>query len=507
MTRLPRHTGRPFILVALGVLLFPSVPVFPDGAGGTTETLGVRDIVRRVLEFDPSLATAERRAAEADERFILTRSAMIPDISVDIEPYGYDRRRVTAAGITEIAESHSAGLGLQITQSLPSSGRLSAGITHRFTVTDFGDSRSLEQVPEGTVGFSQPLFSTGSLLSTDVFDAAMREAELARMQSRLTVETQQNEAILRGVGQFVRYAGLRRTMELNRRTIAVLEEQIRSAELDRSQGILSENAVLALQVTLNDRRRTLFDMELEAVRTEQELVRLLNLAGGADAIREYRLLDIPDELTGPIGVTGRAVDGNNPLVRSRRMDVERARAQGLRNALTDRPQFDVSLSARPLYPEDRESSDDFSTSLSDYLDGEGDFSARISLLVRIPLLTGRERAARDSIDALTEAGAVASLEDTEGAVNRELEVLRVQRELLLQRRELLETELEYQRRRLRSEEDLLEAGATTRLRVQEVALDLAYREYEDWQVSTDLFLNGLNMYAVAGEELASILLR
>lgn len=506
MIHLSEKTRWLFLWITLLVYLVPVALVYSED--GEAKAVGIRDIVQGVLESDPTLSTAERRAAEADQRYLLTRSAVRPDISVDIEPYRYDRRRVTgAAGVPGIAESHSAGASLQLMQSLPTSGRLTAGITHRFTVTDFGDTRTVEQVPEGSIGISQPLFTTGTLLSTGVFDAGMREVEIGRTQSRLAVEMQQNEAILRGVGQFIRYAGLRRNMELNRRTISVLEEQIQSAEIDRSQGILSENAVLALQVALNDRRRVLFDMELESVRTEQELIRLLYPAEKIGTLSAYRLQDLPEDFTELKEWSEPPVEVNNPLVQSRRLDIERTRAQSLRNNLTDRPQFDINIAASPLYPASRENADDIATSLGDYFNEDSDFAARIAFLLRIPLLTGRERSARERIDELAEEGALASLEDAELAVNRELEVLQFQRNLLLQRRELLKTELEYQRRRLRSEEDLLEAGATTRLRVQEVALDLAYREYEDWQVAADLFINGLNMYAVTGNDLASILLR
>ncbi|MFA7567141.1 MAG: hypothetical protein WCY01_08960, partial [Alkalispirochaeta sp.] len=111
------------------------------------------------------------------------------------------------------------------------------------------------------------------------------------------------------------------------------------------------------------------------------------------------------------------------------------------------------------------------------------------------------------IDRLAEEDAVAALDDAQLAVQNELQVLVIQRDILRRRAELLDTEVAYQKRRLKNEKDLAAAGASTDMKVAEVALDVAARENERWQVSADLFLNRLDIYALSGEDLASLLLR
>lgn len=461
------------------------------------DAMDVTEVVRRVMKFDPALEKAERGAVEASQQYLLTRSAVRPDISLDIDPYGYSRQRLPgASGPTasaEISETRSAGVGLQIRQSLPTSGQVTAGVSHRFSVTESAGSKTVEQVPEVSFGLSQPLFATRSVVDTRVFSAELRAAELARSQADLTVSAGRNSVVRQGLGQFVRYAGLQRSLELNRQTVDLLKRQIDTAELDRRDGTLSENAVLALQVALNDRRNVLFDMELAAVRTEQDLVRVLGLGNSVGGLGEYVIVDDFTDIPMPETPKPDGPVTENFVIRSRMIDLERRRAQGMRNNLVDRPQLNMSVSA--------------ASSLTDYFDDGRDYSARLSVTLRIPLLTGKERDAREQIDRLAEEDAVAALDDAQLAVQNELQVLVIQRDILRRRAELLDTEVAYQKRRLKNEKDLAAAGASTDMKVAEVALDVAARENERWQVSADLFLNRLDIYALSGEDLASLLLR
>lgn len=459
--------------------------------------LSVSEVVSRVVEFDPSIRTARERVDQAFQQYEITRAATIPNVAFDITPYAFDRRRVGAGPDAEAAVTESAGIGLSVQQALPTSGQVTAGINHRFQVIERGGDTTIEQVPEVSLGFSQPLFYNDNFVDTSVFRAGRRNAELSYQQAGLVAEAQRNRGVQDALELFVNVASLRRSASLLERTIDVLQRQIDAAELDREQGLLSDNAVLALQVTLNDRRETLFDTRLALVQAEQQLARVLGEGSldGRSLDDDFEgLLEIDD-----LGSTEGVLDGN-PNVQSVRLSVEQARMQGLLNNLTDRPQLNVQMSAQPLYPVVREDPDDPGSSINDYFEDDADIATTVSVSLRIPILTRRERAAREQIDNSVAAAAQIDLEDTELATLNLLETLRTNRRFLEERRSLLDTDIAYQERRLRNERDLLAAGASTQLRVDEVELDLISRRNERWEVTAELFLNAIDILAVIGEE-------
>jgi len=462
------------------------------------------DVVSGALENDPNLDAANQQVVAAAGRYDLTLAATVPDLAVNVEPYAYRRQRQPGNAEGAIAETSSAAVGVELRQALPTSGTVSAGFDHRFQLTRVDGENTVEQIPQVRFGVAQPLFVTDGIFGTAVFRAGRRNAEIAYRRAAIAEEAQENTAILNAVGLFVETASLRRSVALLENTITLLQRQIDAAELDREEGLLSPTSVLALQVTLNERRETLFDTRLRLLDSEQRLARVLGLDRLGDrqiddtieAVQaEYR---INDELARDVS--------ENPTVRSDRLAVEQARMESVLNDLTDRPTVRVDLTAAPIYPFQRDDPADPARGLSDYLEDDADLAATVAVSLRIPLLTRREREAREAIDATIEETALVSLTDTELATTNRLRTLGIAREFLLEREQLLETDIAYQERRLRNEEDLLASGASTQLRVDEIALDLASRQNEAWQVSAELYLNALEIAATRGESISTIVL-
>jgi hypothetical protein len=243
---------------------------------------------------------------------------------------------------------------------------------------------------------------------------------------------------------------------------------------------------------------------LRLLDSEQSLARVL----GLERLGDRRIDDTIDGVSVEYRVDADLARGvsENPSVRSERLAVEQARMESVLNDLTDRPTVRVDLTAAPIYPFQRDDPADPSRALSDYLEDDADLAATVAISLRIPLLTRREREAREAIDATTEETALISLGDTELATTNRLRTLGIAREFLLERQQLLATDIAYQERRLRNEEDLLASGASTRLRVDEISLDLASRQNEAWQVSAELYLNALEIAATRGEAISAIIL-
>ncbi|MDA3950424.1 MAG: TolC family protein [Spirochaeta sp.] len=503
-----RHGTAGWVVAVLLVL-----STFPVMAQSDTTPLEIGEVIRRILEEDPSIQTARRRMEQAFHQYELTRAGTRPDLALNLRPYSFDRRRVTTGTGAAIAETHAVAAGVELLQPLPTSGRVSVGINHRFSTTETDGDRTVQQVPEVTFSLAQPIFFNGGVVDTGVFRAGLRNAEIAYERAGLAAAAERAAGIRNALALFVDVASLRRSIALLEETIDLLQRQLDTAELDREQGLLSDNAVLALQVTLNDRRATLFDSQLGLVRAEQELARLLGdeslnarPLGDAREVLEIASAAVEADVQ-PEGVSdGVTAIAENPAVRSERLGVEQTRRQGVLNEITDRPQLAFDVTASPLYPTVRTDAADVGSSFGDYFDDDADVAASLGVSVRIPLLTRRERQARESIDTLEETNARVRMEDTELATTNRLRTLLLSREFLQERRELLDTDIRYQERRVQNERDLLAAGASTQLRVAEVELDLQSRENERWQVTAELFLNAVDVLSVRGTDIPAVLL-
>ena len=484
------------VLVALITVLVVT-GVVPHRATAQ-EVLTVESIVRQVAESDPTVINSRRTVEEARENYALTRAGVRPNLDLEVTPYRWDQRRVITGPDTELLETTSVGLGLTLDQPLTTSGTLSAGVRNRLDVTS---NDTVEQVPEVTLGLNQPLFVAGNLITTEVYRAGLRAAEIAVEQAEVRDRITTNGNIQRALGLYVRVGSLRRSILVLNRTIDVLQRQLESAELDRQQGLISNNALLALQVTLNNRREALLDTELGLVQAEQDLARAL----GRRSLEEGPLAEgFPAPSVASYDDADSAPE-SSPDLALQSLSVEQTERNALLNDLQDRPRLSLAFRAAPVYPETRSEPDDLSSSFDDLFADGSDWEASFSVDVIVPLLSGRERSSRERIDELSRLRATTTLEDTERAVINRLETLLTNREFLTQRRELLQVDVDYEAQRVENEETLLSAGATTALRVEEVEVDLQSRRNELWQVEAELFLNAVDILALAGEDLSEVL--
>ncbi|TVR69429.1 MAG: TolC family protein [Spirochaetaceae bacterium] len=483
------------------VLLLALLPVSWAGAA---ETLSLTTAVRRVLESDPGIQVSRNRTLQARERYNLTLSGTRPRADLEVRPYTYDRRRTppgpSPAGDTQ---TYSVGAGLFLRQPLTTSGALSAGIDHttRRVSPEEGADR-WDQVPEVSLRWDQPLMAGEQIIGSRLFRAGLREAEIGFSQAEYIHEATRNDAVREVLELYTRTGNLRRSTELLRETIELLRRQLESAELDRQQGLISDTALLALQVTLNNRREALFSTQLQLVQVEQLLARSM----GMDGIEGMELEDLPETLPIPQFSDLRTAVRDNPRVRVGELTVEQAEKQTILGTATDRPSLSLFARAMPVYPAEREEPDSFSASFSDLFTSDAGIDVTAGLAVTVPLLTARQRAYRTRIDELTRRNAVLELEDLEQVLANMMRTLTMNRRFLEERLELLEMDIDYEERRVQNERTLLEAGVTTDLRVREVELDLRSRLNERSRVRAELLLNSLDILSLLGEDLEALFL-
>ncbi len=467
------------------------------------ESIDVRDVVALVISSDPAMRVALLKAdiAAADYRSTILRTR--PNITLDVAPYAFTRVRVPgASGTTADTRTHSASLGLSVVQGLPTSGVLSGTIENTISRST-GNGDAIEQMPSVSAALSQPLFAGSSVIDTDLFRATRRAAELGVEGSNEEARAQRNRSIRTALGLFVDVASLRRSRDSLRTTLDVLQRQIDDARISLEQGSISDTTLLALRVNVNSRRNALLQTELALVQAEQELARVIGASNDEGLVID----DAFPAFGSGLSISTEEIAENNSAVRAGRFAVERARLNDLLNDGLDRPTVSVSVTATPAYPDSRANADDLGSSLSDLFASGATVESTVALGLSVPLLTRAERNTRESADEARIEEALVRLGDTERAVDNQVRILLLNREILAERLEAVAVDLQYQRDRLASERALLSAQASTQLRVDEVALDLAARENEAWQIRAELFLNALDLLAAAGDDVADVLLR
>lgn len=492
------HRVTAAVFLAGGLML---TPLFAQESPALDE-LTVAGVVEQVLLQDPSIVNARRAVESARNSRALTRAGVLPNVTLDLTPYAWSQNRVpTGVGpATDRVRTQSVGAGLRVDQPLPTSGSVSVGLRNRLDIIE-QDGTEFEQSPEATLSLRQPLFVGGSFISDDVFRAGLRNADIGLERSEISRQLTVNGTIQQALSLMVQVSSLRRTVNVLEETIDVLRRQLDAAEIDREQGLISDNALLALQVTLNDRRETLFDTQLGLVEVEQTLARVLGVESIAQLPVEQMLpvLDITDASPAEL-----AADSSRVALQD--LAVEQTLRSSLLNDLQDRPNFSVNVRVAPVYPDTRANPDQIGSSFGDFFESDADLNASVQLALQVPLLTARERTARERVDELSLLQAETTRDDTERSVLNEIRTLLINRDFLSRRVDILETDVRFEQQRVSNEETLLEAGATTDLRVDEVRLDLLSRENELWQVEAELFLNAIGILAARGEDLSEVLL-
>ena len=493
--------GRAWFAVAAGVI-FGAWGSIPTAGSQELGALTVEEVVQRVIVSDPGIISARRGVESAEQGYLLERAALLPNLSLSVSPYTWDQRVVESGTRTRV-RTHSVGVGVGVQQSLPTSGLVTMDLSNETSFIDDGAAR-IDQQPTASLSVSQPLFVNGKVISTDVYRAGVRVQQLAvegaGERYRLTI----NANVQQALQLYVEVANLRRGIGLLQETIKVLQAQLESAQIDRQQGLISDTALLSLQVALNTRRETLFSRQLILLQTEQALSRVTDLPN----IEGREIADLP-ELSGFSGGSSPSSSEiyDNPMVALQRVGVAQSRERGVLNELVDRPVFGMSLRVEPTYPETdaRGDLEGFADSFADLFADGAELATTVAFELRVPLVGRRERAYRERIDELNALVAQDMLSDSERTTVNRLQTALRNREFLSQRVELLRTDVEYERRRVESERLLLETGATTQLRVQEVELDLLSRRNELSEVQGELFLNTVEVMATIGEDLPSFL--
>jgi outer membrane protein TolC len=484
-------------------------------------------VFSRLSEASVDTELAELATEQALQQYRQRLAQTRPSLNLELTPYSFDRRLVATGGAppggsgagggqtgsggsadsedlqdTQLSQSFSAGASL--VQPLPTAGSLSGNISHGMSITRVGDGdASIVQEPRLGVQFSQPLFVNGSIVDLDLFSATNELARLGFRSAEIAELSRKNGTYFQTARSYINLATSFRSLELERRRLELLEEQVAEAETNAEQGVISQNELLSLRVQRNGQEQRVLNLELSVRRSELEVNRLLDTRGVAASELSYALPDLD-----PIGnleeLRDRA-DTDSSEILAALVARERARLESIVSDREFASNLSLSFSLAPQYPVTRVPGDDLGESFSDLFEEEAGWQLNGSLGLQLPLGDTARRRSLQRERAAAERVAMLELEQTRERVLDTLAELLLQRDVLRRRLELVQIDLDFERDRLENQRELAELGSATERSVQEVEIAVRAQENALYEAQTSLFLNTLDLLASSGGDLSAIL--
>ena len=464
------------------------------------QELTLRDAVEWALLNDTSFESAEIDLAVTERRYRLRLDETLPSVALSFTPLSYDRRRITRlpSAPTLPSESWGVGLGVAVTQLLPTSGIATLTLNNQTDWVELDGKRSINQIPSLQFSLNQPL--RGGLGPDSVFHAQRGAARVDLDLQRLVTRTQRNASTIGAVESFLLVGRLRSGVDILERGVALLAEDLADAELNREQGILSEDAVLQLRAALDDQREALFDSRLALLAAEQGLAERLGFdPAGSTLVYPPLAIDLAT-----VTAEGQGLDLDaNATITARTLQVSQAENLARINDLDTSARIELSLRLAPGYPDTR-SGNDFGASIDDLFAAEAHVATSAGATITVPVLTKRERRIRRELDELSIRRARTQLAQTERSAQTRAAGLITARTFLAERLEIVAVDIALRRRALAGERALLLAGSSTERAVLRAEIDLD-RGLADRDVLRDeLLLNELQTRDLRGEDLAPI---
>lgn len=457
------------------------------------------------LENDPSVRASRATAQAALVQYSLKLDEAGPKFALGLTPLSYDQRR----GVSIDSDTFSAGPpydiyadsrtlatggGLTLQQLLPTSGSLGAGVQTVFKVVETDDGLEYRLVPSLNADLRQPLLADGRLLPTAAAAASLRSASLASDQAALDDLARRNQAVRAAVDLFGRVLVLRSTLETQSATLETAKNRAESALLRRRGGIVTEDAVLELELAAETLRAVREETRLALRDAERRLSGVLGLPEApalSDRVPSLSPVAIPDPKKAPDAVRAALV-------------LEKLEADAASRAVLDTPAFGLRLTLEPRYPDTRSHADELGSAISDYFGGGAgagvDFNLSMSL--DIPLSVRETRRLRSRADDLAAQAAAANRALAEQASLERIEALGERRAFLADRAEIQRRIAGLSKRKWERLRDLVAAGTALAEEAQAAKADWERAEADVLRTELDLLLAELDIRALGGEDIA-----
>ena len=422
--------------------------------------------------------------------------------------YGYGNTAYTSYGVTGVIESHTISGSLSVSGMLPTGGNAGFSLDNSLVWSRNGGEETwgIAQNPAAAVSVFQPVFVNGSFLDPQVREKTMRNGEIGWEISRVKDLDTRNRIIGGVLSAVHQVKVLRESVVLLEMGLELADLRLEMAAEDRNRGRISESDLLSIELDVGRQREVLFDAGYRLVLSEIGLAGMLGLESldGYDFRLDYGMTD---RLFGESADTVAGVLSGNPAALQATLEAEKQELAEDLNGVQEAPVVSLVFQAGPRYPGTREDESDFSASFTDFFADGADVDLSFGLAVQFNAWDGGLSAARRKADRAALVIARESRDEALRAAAEERKTLLARLELIDDRIKLLESNILYDRRLLQREIERRSLGASTKVDVETVRLELLGRERDVTNLRGERYLLGLQLLSLSGESLEDFLLQ
>ncbi len=504
-----RH-GKRAVQLSVLLLLFATVAVH----GQSADAWSLARVAARALEADPAVRASGALAGIASVQYELELDRARPKFGLNLTPFSYDVRRVfdftssmssPPGGLGNVdSKTASFGAGIAYNQALPTAGAVAVGVKSSFGIADKDCKTEYSLSPTLNASLRQPLFAGGQFLPFGVAAASRRSVEIGSQQALLDDLGRRNQAVRSAVETAGRVLVLRSTLAVQEASLSSALKRAEYFSLRRGSGTATEDAALEFSLSAELVKRSLVDTRLALADAERRLASVLGIKDQSGA--GLLLPELSTELPVLVAMMSSKVDTAPDALRSA-LASEKAKVDAAARATIDAPVLGAAIVVAPRYADARDDASDTATVLSDLLDSDNGagFNWNVSATLDWPLSGKAAREHRSRLDALSIEAAEAQRLMMLRSIDDRMASIVGRRDALIERLSIQRRIVELEKSKTARQVALADVGTVT---VEDAADALAKRDgalAEALRLELDLLLAELDLRALAGEDIASVL--
>ncbi|MGA2975954.1 MAG: TolC family protein [Spirochaetia bacterium] len=414
--------------------------------------------------------------------------------------------------------THLIGAKLSVSQLLPTAGSLFLSLEDSLTMTAIGSltvnggaapnpGTEYSQNPKLSFGLTQPLFLNGKLLDLDVFPATLRKAQLGYLEQNAADIGQKNQTVGQAVQLFFSVVQLRKNVAQARKSIDIAQGNLDALQTSYALGSVAEPDLLDSQLGLSRQKQNLLELATTLAKTE----RLLAHSIGSDSLDGVPLADDVPALPFTMNrqqIMDKALSGH-PLLLQKGLALEEKRVDKILAGEQYASSLTLSFSWAPRYPFDVTNypytATDLAKSFTDLFQTGWGQDYIVAAGLTIHLFDGGRQTESSAGNTALAAVADQGLAAQRLAVQDQVELDLLQKVSLEQKIALLADASRLADRRLATEQNLLALGKSTELEVASKKADADAKADDLWRARADLYLTVLDLYSLAGVDIAKII--
>jgi hypothetical protein len=254
-------------------------------------------------------------------------------------------------------QSHTFGLGAELSQALPTGGTLDLSLNNTGTASRaLGTSSwSWIQSPSLSVSLGQPLGAGDALIDPQLKTKQLKSLELSRELSMLNSEMNERQLILQGLSLVSLHQSLSENLWVQQQRIELAEQRMEQLEADLELGVISRSRVteqmLELEQLLLSRAEIAYEIRSLLASLEERFgayeYEQLQLRSSLEELTEVRSFYQGKLLYDAEG-SAEFLENDNGY-QSAKVEYERAMINSSLGGMADAPRLGLSLSYEPNY--------------------------------------------------------------------------------------------------------------------------------------------------------------